>query len=410
MDDLEFKFDDDNTFDFDNGNGGEDDIKLVKTKKRLPLKKKKSVQFKQQQQRPPPPPPPRQHNPQPRFDDNTFAAFSNPSKQNPEPDEDDEPDEDNSIEGSDMGSAPESDIGDDPGFNGEPEPSPGFASLEDEKQDLLYKFHRLETRGVKLAKKFNMYSDIRDMRAEFQKIKRDSEVNSSIKFSRQMLMMVVNATEFLNKRYDPFGFELDGWSSTVNENLTEGDYDNIFERLHDKYAGRVNTPPEIELMLSLAGSAVMFHMTSSMFKSVPNISEMARNNPDIQKAMKTMAEGIMKSQSGAQPSAGSDNEADTYQADGRREMKGPSLNLSSLSGFGSVLPPPMPSSMAMERPPPAQPVRAQDVEDVPESLISDSASEMSGMSVKQVSVVTEGGTRRGRKPKISATKANTIDI
>ena len=50
------------------------------------------------------------------------------------------------------------------------------------------------------------------------------------------------------------------------------------------------------------------------------------------------------------------------------------------------------------------------VPDIPESVVSDddAMSELSGMSVKQVSVTT-GGTRRGRKPKM-APKENTIDI
>ena len=38
------------------------------------------------------------------------------------------------------------------------------------KQDLIYKFYRLEKKGFKLAKKFNMHSDISEMRSEYKKI------------------------------------------------------------------------------------------------------------------------------------------------------------------------------------------------------------------------------------------------
>jgi len=232
-------------------------------------------------------------------------------------------------------------------------------------------------------------------------------------------MAVVSGSEFLNKRYDPFGVELNGWSETVMENVNDGDYDGTFERLHDKYAGKVNTPPEIELLLSLAGSAAMFHMTSSMFKSVPNLGEMARQNPDMQKAMKSMADSLMKAQSQPQPQQQQQQQQQSNQHDdhrqfnnesindfndpdfqqkstGRREMKGPSMDL---SNFGNVLPPPMPSR--------AMPKDASTYFEESDQGIT--TSEESNISVRQVSV-TAGGTRRGRKPKMNATKENTIEI
>ena len=335
--------------------------------------------------------------------DTTFESFSNPQKRMPMQEQDSDQNNSNDEQSDEESVAaygndfPQEDMQDDMGSG--PQPSPGYNTIEDEKQDLLYKFHRLESKGIKIPKKFNMYSDVREMRSDFERIKRDHEVNASIKFSRRMLMAVVSATEFLNKRYDPFGVELNGWSETVMENSTDGDYDNIFERLHDKYAGKVNTPPELELMLSLAGSAIMFHMTSTMFKSIPNLGSMAQNNPEMQQAMSNLAQNMMRQQASSQPAMENDDEISQT---GRRKMKGPSMDL---SGIGNMMAPPMPSSafipQSTRAPPP----------DIPESVISDddAMSEVSGLSVKQVSV-TAGGTRRGRKPKILASKENTIEI
>lgn len=406
MDDLKF------TLDNDTLSVGDDEIVLSDDEIQIskPSKKKSKPKPKfvpksvlkrpiiQPPQRPvsrPPQPPP------PAFTDRTFESFSNPQKRMPEMQEEDDDDDENDNVSNVHSEGAES-AGYDNNFPDQQEqsyddpstqPSPGFNSIEDEKQDLLYRFHRLEQKGIKLPKKYNLYSDIREMRCDFERIKRDHEVKGSIKFSRRMLMAVVSASEFLNKRYDPFGLELNGWSETVMENTGDGDYDSIFERLHDKYAGKVNTPPELELMLSLAGSAIMFHMTSTMFKSIPNLGAMAKNNPDMQQAMSNMAQNLMKQ-------AAQQDEDDEPRVDdnGRRKMRGPSMNL---SGMGSMMPPPMPSSQFQ---PDLQ-------NDIPESVISDddAMSEMSGLSVKQVSV-TAGGTRRGRKPKITATKENTIHI
>lgn len=403
MDDIKFTLEDD---DISIGSEivlSDDEIKLSK-----PRKPKKKPMFKPkqkfQQRQPVLPMTPKQSQPRPQmppplaFTDKTFEAFSNPHKRMPMQEEPEAQSEDgvsNGAPSEDVESAaygedfPQDEVGEDTGGL---QPSPGFNSIEDEKQDLLYRFHRLESKGIKVPKKYNMYSDIREMRSDFERIKRDHEVNASVKFSRRMLMAVVSASEFLNKRYDPFGLELNGWSETVMENTGDGDYDNIFERLHDKYAGKVNTPPELELMLSLAGSAIMFHMTSTMFKTIPNLGTMAQNNPEMQQAMNNLAQNMMKQTTQRNEEEPEENSS------GRRKMRGPSMDL---SGIGNMMPPPMPSSSFPQTKMP----------EVAESVLSDedSMSDVSGISVKQVSV-TAGGTRRGRKPKITANKENTIDI
>lgn len=319
--------------------------------------------------------------PNENFTDKTFEIFSNPEKKMPEESDDEEqqseaPTDIQSVE-------EEEDLGEDSHV----QPSAGYATLEEEKQDLLYKFHRLESKGVKLSKKFNAYSDIKDMRAEYNKIKKDAEASQNVKFSKKMLMAFVSGIEFLNKRYDPVGAELDGWSETVMENVNDGDYDNVFERLHEKYGGKVNTPPEIELMMSLGGSAIMFHMSSKMFKNLPDVGNMAKRNPEMMaNLMKTVNETLQTQQTRdmGQPPPES-------QEGFRREMNGPSVNLSQ---FGNFMPPPMMSG-GMNVPP-------------VEPMFSDDSSE-SNISVKKVTV-SEGGTRRGRKPKVAQTTENTIDL
>lgn len=403
MDNVEFNFDDSDIFKIEEGNESKSQVTFVnKKKQKLPIKKIKTPQVtripQKILQRPTLPMTPKAPS-QPAFHDKTFEAFGNPSKMRVESPEASEGEEDEDEELSEN-NFPEdvSEMGNN--MNGEEnyevEPEVGFATIEDEKEDLLYKFHRLESKGIKLQKKFNMYSDIREMRAEYKKVTKDADAKSSIKFSRQMLMTCVSGLEFLNKRYDPIGAELNGWSETVMENMNDGDYDNVFERLHDKYGGKVNTPPEIELLLTLGGSAIMFHMTSTMFKSVPNLGDMARQNPDIQNAMKNMADSLMKAQMNPQ------NETPVNNS-GQPEMKGPSMNLSNMgSMFGGGGPPP----------PEVQSFRNTSQNRFTEhSDVSMSDSETSSISVKKVSVaVSETGSRRGRKPKINATKENTIDI
>jgi hypothetical protein len=373
--------------------------------------------------------------PEPTLNDNMFEVFTNPDKKRL-------PESESEQGGSDGEPAPPDYYPEDeyeqPDMMDEDyeQPSAGFNTVEDEKQDLLYKFYRLTSKGVPVGKKFTMQSDIREMRSEFNRIQRDSEVKASIRFSRRMLMACVTGIEFLNKRYDPFDVKLDGWSESVMENMD--DYDNVFERLHDKYASKVSMAPEIELLLSLAGSAFMFHLTNSMFSTLPNIKDIAKQNPDILKNM------MQSMSAAASPSPAA---ATKEPQNGPREMKPPAIDMSGIFGMMQNMggPPPNVFPQPQQQQPPVSvsmiPVgnntfptssRTNDVTEVKppvppiappalkrtfsdssmSSLSNDiqipSVSEPRIVSIETSQMSTKKG--RGRKNKITSTTENTISI
>ena len=170
-----------------------------------------------------------------------------------------------------------------------------------EKQDILFQFQRLEKRGVKVPRHFTMSSDIDDLRYEFNRIKEQLRIDNSISFSRKGLMFVVSALEMMNTKYDPMGIELDGWSENIMDSMNE--YDDIFEELYYKYKDSANMAPEMRLMLSLSGSAFMFHISNSMFKSKHSNINMQQSNmpqqnmpqPNMQNMMGSMMGNMMGS-------------------------------------------------------------------------------------------------------------------
>lgn len=431
------KENDGDTINFFEESSDESDIQLSRkrrNKKRVP-KEKPMIKVQQvqetQYQQPQPQVPPQV--PRATLNDNMFEVFTNPDKKRIPAEESEDGSEGNPTMDQDPYGGfqdPENMNYEDSEQGGEEyyeQPTQGYNSIEDEKQDLLYKFYRLTSKGVPVGKKFNMQSDIREMRSEFNRIQRDSEVKASIRFSRRMLMACVTGIEFLNKRYDPFDVKLDGWSESVMENMD--DYDNVFERLHDKYASKVSMAPEIELLLSLAGSAFMFHLTNSMFNSLPNIKDIAKQNPDILKNM-------MQSMSAA---AGTPPPPANESGSEKREMKPPAIDMSSLFGMmapgggGAALPVgnasfPVPSrttdiktnntmlSDLVTKPPAIiKPVlkRTDSGSSIVSSLVS-SVPELStdhNTITKVVSVDTSQTSRRGRKKnKITSTAENTISI
>ena len=149
-----------------------------------------------------------------------------------------------------------------------------------EKFTLLRKFDTLERKGVQMTKKYNMDSNLKEMKGEYEMILAEKEKTNSVKFQGKMLMAAITGLEFLNNKFDPFDVQLDGWAEQMNENL--GDYDEIFAELHEKYRSKAKMAPELKLLFQLSGSAIMVHMTNTMFKSsMPGMDDIMRQNPEL---------------------------------------------------------------------------------------------------------------------------------
>lgn len=162
--------------------------------------------------------------------------------------------------------------------------------IKNEKIDLIYKFKKLESQGIRTTMNYNMNSQLEDMRNEYFKLKKQREVENSIKFQRKVMMAAITGLEFLNNKFDPFDIKLDGWSESVNENIN--DYDEVFEELAEKYGGQSEVAPEIKLLMMLGGSAFMFHLTNTMFKSsIPGMDDIMKQNPDLMKQFAKAAVG-----------------------------------------------------------------------------------------------------------------------
>jgi len=206
------------------------------------------------------------------------------------------------------------------------------------KQELLYQFDRLEKKGMRLPRKFTMQSSLDDMKAEFARLKRDREIDNSVKFQRKVMMAVVSGVELLNNKFDPFNIQLNGWSDSIHDNIDE--YDDVFEELHDKYSGKAKIAPELKLLMMLGGSAFMFHMTNSMFKQFPGAEQVFKENPDLRRQFAAATANTMSKQN-----------------EGNGLFGGLSNMFSGLFGGGGGAPQNAPGSFNPPPPPPASPPR-----------------------------------------------------
>jgi hypothetical protein len=169
-----------------------------------------------------------------------------------------------------------------------------------EKFKALRKLEALEKKGVKLSKRYTMESSLEEMQGEYELIVSEKESSASCKFQGRMLMAAVTGLEFLNNRFDPFDVKLDGWAEQLNENMD--DYDEIFGELHEKYKSKATMAPELKLLFQLGGSAIMVHMTNTMFKSaMPGMDDIMRQNPEL---MQQFTQAAVNSMSDTNPGFG----------------------------------------------------------------------------------------------------------
>ena len=161
-----------------------------------------------------------------------------------------------------------------------------------EKFKYVRKLDDLEKKGISLSKRYNMESDLDEMIGEYETIIAEKEKSNAIKFQGKMMMACITGLEFLNSKFDPFDIKLDGWGEQINENID--DYDDIFAELHEKYKSKAKMSPELKLLFQLGGSAIMVHMSNTLFKSsMPGMDDIMRQNPELMKQFTQAAVNTM---------------------------------------------------------------------------------------------------------------------
>ena len=242
-----------------------------------------------------------------------------------------------------------------------------------EKFKVLRKLEEIERKGAILTKKYSMESSLAEMQGEYEMIISEKERSNSVKFQGRMLMAAVTGLEFLNNKFDPFDVKLDGWAEQVNENVS--DYDEIFAELHEKYKSKAKMAPELKLLFQLGGSAIMVHMTNTMFKSaMPGMDDIMRQNPEL---MQQFTQAAVNSMGETKP------------------------------GFGNFMGNFMPNGQNNRPPPPPmatqQPVRSQRVPNAPQNRPDISRARDDGINIQEQfapangpsSNILNGGNKNG---------------
>ena len=369
------------------------EISYSSSEESIPHKKKTKKVLRKKETLPPPQ----------RNTNYDYKMFSNPKKVSQQQNYGNESESEYTDESSEMGDYSEQ--------SDEPEERSNtrtetFEEKQKMKQDLLIKIAALEKKGFEFTKKFTMTSNYEEMMFEYNKIKKFIETQAGVKFARRCLMACVTGLEFLNKKFDPFNIKLDGWSENVMESVD--DYDNIFERLHEKYSAKAEVAPEIELLLMLGGSAFMFHLTNSLLKGPTMSNLVGQNNPNFMAGMMgALSQGMkdmnkMGPQQQQQQQQGPPKMPPPMETRGiRKEMRGPNLDQNLFNGTPLASNYPQPPMPPMPPPPvfrnqrqfyDENPINDSDRFSIASSDDSDSASDVSlGSTIKTIKTTKKSG-------------------
>lgn len=211
-----------------------------------------------------------------------------------------------------------------------------------EKYEILRKFDRLARLGVPMRKRFTLDSPLDEMKMELDFIKREKDMDATIKQFCDWFITGMSAMEWSSKNVPlvkAFGLQLDGLSESAQMNV--GDMEEDFEELYDLYGDKLKMHPLVRIPIRTCMMIYMVHLTNQMARKapIPNIDEVMRNNPDIarQLASAAMQQQTQNMRAAAQPS-----------------MAAPPPAVNPMAGFanfmsGMVPPPPEKTNV---RPPP----------------------------------------------------------
>lgn len=156
------------------------------------------------------------------------------------------------------------------------------------KLDMLRKLSELAQANVKLSQNYNMNSDYKMMKYEYELHKNIRAKQNGINWMSSMALNAIYGLEMLNEKYNPFDLKLSKWSEQMNAEISN--YYDVFGELYEKYhqPGK-NMAPEVKLLLMFSGSALKFHLTNSYLGNLSGLNNTMEQNPQFAEQMRQQA-------------------------------------------------------------------------------------------------------------------------
>jgi len=162
------------------------------------------------------------------------------------------------------------------------QPIPVLNPQEDKmkKIELLRRLSEIKAKGYDLSKSYDFNSSIKEMEYEYELLRSFADKRNGIRLYKNILLNTTSVIEFLNDRYDPFNFQLSGWSEHMSVECDS--YEDVLEELYEKYKGNgKRMSPELKLFLLIMASASAFHFSKSTYNKMPMMETLLKKNPSF---------------------------------------------------------------------------------------------------------------------------------
>ena len=134
------------------------------------------------------------------------------------------------------------------------------------KREVYENLQKLKDKGIRIPH-FTEESDLDEMNDYYDMKSSDLRRRKGVRTMRKVVTTGASLVEFVFGKWNPLNLELEGWSESMNENIT--DFDDVFEEFADKYfRDRSKLPVEIRLVGLILWSALSFHFSNQMAKNM----------------------------------------------------------------------------------------------------------------------------------------------
>jgi hypothetical protein len=191
-------------------------------------------------------------------------------------------------------------------------------SIKFKKMELLAKLSEIRRSGRTLTREYSMSSEIEDMEMEIRYQTEAENKKQGVSLAKDFLCYTVNALEYLNEKFDPFGLQLKGWSDRIKINIDN--YNDVMGELYEKYKGSGRkVEPEIKLLFMICFSAVTVHTSKAVTRSM-GLEDAVKNNPELLAKLQGSLSGAFEKKIGAAPPAPPKSDPIAVQREMYRQM------------------------------------------------------------------------------------------
>jgi hypothetical protein len=153
-------------------------------------------------------------------------------------------------------------------YGGYNKPEMTAYELRRAKREVYENLQKLKDKGIRIPH-FTEDSDLDEMNDYYELKSSDLRRRKGVRTMRKVVTTGASLVEFVFGKWNPLNLELEGWSESMNENIT--DFDDVFEEFAEKYfKDRSKLPVEIRLIGLVLWSALSFHFSNQMAKNMMN--------------------------------------------------------------------------------------------------------------------------------------------